>query len=40
MLIQIFGTSTTHNPTNEVSEVFWAYLGNIGYAGANINIWY
>ena len=38
MLIPIFGTSTTHIPTNEVSEVLWAYLCNVGYAGANTNI--
>ena len=42
VLIPIFGTSTTHIPSkkNEVSEVLWAYLCNVGYAGANTNIWH
>ena len=26
--------------THEVSEVLWAYLCSVGYAGANINIWH
>ena len=42
VLIPIFGTSTTHIPTghNEVSEVLWAYLCSVGYAGANTYIWH
>ena len=42
VLIPIFGTSTTHIPvdTHEVSEVLWAYLCSVGYAGANTNIWH
>ena len=26
--------------THEVSEVLWAYLCSVGYAGANTNIWH
>ena len=40
VLIPIFGTSTTHIHTHEVSEVLWAYLCSVGYAGANTNIWH
>ena len=36
----IFGTSTTHIPTHEVSEVLWAYLYSVKYAGVKSNIWY
>ena len=38
--IQIFGTSTTHIPrdTHDLSEVLWAYLCSVGYAGSNTNI--
>ena len=36
----IFGTSTTHIPTHEVSEVLRAYLCSVKYAGAKTNIWH
>ena len=41
-LIPIFGTRTHTFPvdTHEVSEVLWAYLCSVGYAGANTNIWH
>ena len=34
----IFGTSTTHIPTHEVSEVLRAYLCSVKYAGVKTNI--
>ena len=42
VLIPIFSTSTTHIPvdTHDLSEVLWAYLCSVGYAGANTNIWH
>ena len=40
VLIQIFGTSTTHIPTHEVSEVLRAYLCSVGYGGSKTNIWH
>ena len=40
VLIQIFGTSTTHIPTHEVSEVLRAYLCSVGYGGYKTNIWH
>ena len=40
VLRPIFGTSTTHIPTHEVSEVFRAYLCSVKYAGVKMNIWH
>ena len=36
----IFGTSTAHIPTHEVSEVLRAYLCSVIYAGVKTNIWH
>ena len=36
----IFGTSTTHIPTHEVSEVLPEYLCSVKYAGVQTNIWH
>ena len=36
----IFGTSTTHIPTHEVSEVLRAYLCSVKYVGVKTNIWH
>ena len=36
----IFGTSTTHIPTHEVSEVLRAYLCSVKYTGVKTNIWH
>ena len=36
----IFGTSTTHIPTHDVSEVLRAYLCSVKYAGVQTNIWH
>ena len=33
------GPRTFPVDTHEVSEVLWAYLCSVGYAGANANIW-
>ena len=42
VLIPIFSLASRTIPvdTHEVSEVLWAYLRSVGYAGANTNIWH
>ena len=40
VLRPIFGTSTTHIPTHEVSEMLRAYLCSVKYAGVKTNIWH
>ena len=40
VLRPIFGTSTTHIPTHEVSEVSRAYLCSVKYDGSKTNNWH
>ena len=40
ILIFVLASRTFPGDTHEVSEVLWAYLCSVGYAGANTNIWH
>ena len=42
VLIQIFALAPRilAVDTHDLSEVLWAYMGSVGYAGANTNIWH